>query len=340
MSTLPKPPDDVKPIVTLLYPDLKQYAQISRGHGSETHRLYSTGSYDPGYGTFEPHRQDCRGAHISHGAFLFCLDPYGTIQVGKGLRLRVRLISQFGHKASGSWLDWLIEQNISGLPGPKPSAFIIDPAPIPLEPLPAKPAPTTRKAIPKPQARSVGRIRKFAWIHTPFMELMEADGLPMICIEVYRIILTFRQFPERPRERPTGRGPRHPFAYTTIYQSQISDYLEARRKDMTATARADRRSQAERMGTSLSTVKRATRRLCRDGYIGRVHPGRPEDCPWLTEEQQLARIQRHERHPQWGPQKYIVATDRRQRGLLKTLNRKLKKAGLPPYLIYLKDLKT
>lgn len=194
---------------------------------------------------------------------------------------------------------------------------------------------------PKPTAErvSVGRTRKFAWIRPHIMELMEADRLPMNRIEVYRIIYTFRKYPERTRERPAGYGPRYRFAYTTIYQSQISHYLEVRRKDIMATARGDRRKQAKRMGTCPRTVQYAVHDLCRLGYIARVYPGRPKDYPWLSEEQQAHRLRRHERHPQYGPQKYTVATDRRQRDYIKTLYRKLKEAGLPPYNIYLKDLK-
>ena len=339
MQILPHDPTDVKPIITLLYPDLRKYAQITRGHGSPAPRLYSTGRYDPGLAVLVPHRQDCRGARMSQGAFLYCLGHYPASKVVIPFRARFRDVSQLNQPASRIMLNWLKEQNISGLPGPTPSAFVIDPTPIPLEPLPARPAPATTEAIPKPRARSVGRTRKFAWIHPPFMELMEADRLPMNRIEVYRIILTYRQFPERTRERPAGRGPRHPYGYTTIHQGQISGYLEERRKDIMATARAARRRQAKRMGTSLRTVQYVIDHLCRLGYIMRVHPGLPKDCYWLSDEQKSRRIERHERHPQWGPQKYILATDRRQRGLLKTLNRKLKEAGLPPYLIYLKDLK-
>ena len=190
----------------------------------------------------------------------------------------------------------------------------------------------------KPQKRSVGTKRKFIWIDPGFLELMEADGLSTSCIETYRIIKTYRKYPEKTHERPDGEGPRDRFSYSTIYQAQIVEYLKIRREDMKDTARGDRRKQAEKMGTSLRTVQYNIATLCRLGYIGRVYPGLPEVCAWLTDEQQARRIERHERHPQYGPQKYKVAIDKRQRGLLKTLDRKLRKAGLPPYHIYLKDL--
>ncbi len=190
----------------------------------------------------------------------------------------------------------------------------------------------------KPQKRSVGTKRKFAWIEPGFLELMEADGLSMSCQETYRILFTYRKYPEKTRERPDGEGPQHPFPYTTIYQVQIVEYLKDRQADMIATATRDRRKQAEKMGTSLRTVQYNIATFCLLGYIGRVYPGRPEVCDWLTDEQQTLRTEMHEQHPQHRPQKHIIATDKRQRGLLKTLNRKLKEAGLPPYHIYLKDL--
>ena len=198
------------------------------------------------------------------------------------------------------------------------------------------PAPGT---APKPQKRSVGTKRKFAWIEPGFLELMEADGLLMNRIETYRIIKTFRKYPEKTRERPDGEGPRDRFSYTITYQSQISEYLKTRQADMIATARGDRRKRAKKMGVSLRTVQRAVDDLCRLGYIGRVYPGRPKKWPKLTEDEKARRIELHERHPQYGPQKYTVAIDRRQRNYLKTQARRLKEAGLPPYLIYIKDLK-
>ena len=339
MQILPHDPTDVKLLVTLLYPDLEEYAQISCGQGIRPARVCGAGVYDPHLAKFYAHATGRPFIPFSQKAFLCCLYPYTIYQVETLFRLGFWDATSFGQPASKVWFDWLAEQNVVKPAGLRPSAFIMDSGAIFQEPAPAPPRPTTREAIPKPRTRSVGRTRKFSWIHPPFMELMEADRLPMNRIEVYRIILTYRQFPERTRERPAGRGPRHPYGYTTIHQGQISGYLEERRKDIMATARAARRRQAKRMGTSLRTVQYVIDHLCRLGYIMRVHPGLPKDCYWLSDEQKSRRIERHERHPQWGPQKYILATDRRQRGLLKTLNRKLKEAGLPPYLIYLKDLK-
>ena len=190
----------------------------------------------------------------------------------------------------------------------------------------------------KPQKRSVGTKRKFTWIEPGFLELMEADGLSMSCIETYRIIKTYRKYPEKTRKRANGEGPRDRFSYTITLQSQISEYLKTRRKDMIATARGDRRKQAKKMGVSPRTVKYNIATLCRRGYIGRVYRGRPKEWPKLTEDEKALRNELHERHPQWGPTKYRVAIDKRQRDYLKTLDRKLRKAGLPPYHIYLKNL--
>lgn len=200
-------------------------------------------------------------------------------------------------------------------------------------PEPEKPTPTV-------DSRSVGLTRKFAYIPGKLMELMEADRLSMRDIEVYRIIYTFRKYPEKPRIREEGKGPAYPLPYSITYQSQIIDYLKIRKTDLMATARVERRNQARKMGISLRSVKRAIHRLCEAGYLARVYPGRPKDCPWLTPGQQERRIERHERVPQWGPQKYILATDKRQRGLLKVLDRNLKKAGKPPFLIYLPGPRT
>ncbi len=92
------------------------------------------------------------------------------------------------------------------------------------------------------------------------------------------------------------------------------------------------------MGVSLRTVQYNVATLCRLEYIGRVYPGRPKKWPKLTEDEKALRNEMHKRHPLYGPQKHTVAIDKRQRNYLKTLDRKLKEAGLPPYHIYLKDL--
>lgn len=195
-------------------------------------------------------------------------------------------------------------------------------------PEPVKPAPDVHR-------RSVGRTRKFAYLHPRIWDLMEADGLSMRDIEVYRFLYTHRKYAEESRIRAKGKGPAYPLPYTITLQSQITEYLKVKKSDLLATARGKRRHQARKMGTSRSTVQRAIRKLCRLGYLGRVYPGRPKICPWLSDQEQDRRIQRHERVPQWGPQKYILATDKCQRDFLKGRNRKLKDLGLPPYLIYL-----
>ncbi|MBA7636346.1 hypothetical protein ES703_43964 [subsurface metagenome] len=205
---------------------------------------------------------------------------------------------------------------------------------VPAAPEVAK-APEPEKPTPTVGRRSVGQIRKFAYLPPRIWDLMEADSLYMAARQVYTILYTYREYPEKTRIRAKGKGPAYPLPYTITYQSQIIDNLKVRRSDLLATASSERRNQARKMGTSLSTVKRAIRRLCEAGWIARVYPGRPKDCPWLTPEQQERRIQRHEQVPQWGPQKYILATDKYQRDGIKGLNRKLKELGLPPYLIYL-----
>lgn len=212
---------------------------------------------------------------------------------------------------------------------PDPSPHVTPPGPgIPQPPEPEKPTPP----VPK---RSVGRTRKFAFIHSRIMELMEPDGLSVRDIEVYRIIYTYRKYPEKTRIRPKGKGPAYPLPYSIIYQAQVIDYLKVRRTDLLATATGPRRNRARQMGTSRSAVQRAIDKLCRFGYLARVYPGRPKDCPWLSPQAQERRDERHWRVPQWGPQKYILATDRCQRDLLKGLNLKLRRLALPPYLIYL-----
>jgi len=196
-------------------------------------------------------------------------------------------------------------------------------------------APEPEKPTPTEGRRSVGLTRKFAYIHPRIMELMQADGLSMLDMEVYRIIYTFREYPQKSRIREEGKGPAYPLPYTITYQSQIVENLKARKTDLMATARGERRNQARKMGTSRSSVQRAIRRLCEAGWIARVYRGLPEHCDWLSPEQQERRIQRHERVPQWGPQKYTLGTDKCQRDFLKGRNRKLKELGLSPYLINL-----
>jgi len=195
--------------------------------------------------------------------------------------------------------------------------------------------PEPEKPTPAVERRSVGLTRKFAYLPGKLMDLMEADGLSMLDIEVYRIIFTFRKYPEKTRIRAKGKGPLYPLPYTITYQTQIIDYLRVIKLDRLQTARGARRYQALMMGTSPKSVKRAIHRLCEAGWIARVYPGRPKVCPWLSPQAQERRIQRHQRVPQWGPQKYILATDKCQRDFLKGRNRKLKGLGLPPYLIYL-----
>ncbi|MBA7622577.1 hypothetical protein ES703_29955 [subsurface metagenome] len=196
-------------------------------------------------------------------------------------------------------------------------------------------APEPEKPTPTEGRRSVGLTRKFAYIPGKLMELMEADRLSMLEIEVYRILYTFRQYPEKSRIREEGKGPAYPLPYAITYQSQIVENLKARKTDLVATARGERRNQARKMGTSLRSVQYAIARLWGLGWVGRVYRGLPEHCDWLSPQQQERRIQRHERVPQWGPQKYILATDKCQRDLMKGFNRKLKELGLPPYLINL-----
>lgn len=188
---------------------------------------------------------------------------------------------------------------------------------------------------PPVDGRSVGRTRKFAFLPPRIMEPMEAEGLSMLLIEVYRILFTHREYAKGSRKRIKGKGPAYRPPYTKTLQIQIADYLKERRLDLLNTARGKRRTQARKMGTSRSSVQRAIHGLCEAGWIARVYPGRPEFCPWLSPQEQDRRIRRHQRVSQWGPQKYMLATDIYQRDGLKGANRKLKELGLPPYLIYL-----
>jgi len=205
---------------------------------------------------------------------------------------------------------------------------------------PARESKPTPDAAAIPGKRSVGRIMKFAWIRPGFIELMKSDGLSLNRIEVYRIIYTFRKYPEKRRRLSTDTGPRHPFPYSSIYLFQISELLKIRQADIIATGRGDRRNRARKMGASQRTARRCIDDLCRHGYLIRVHPGSPKLRKDFSEYQQIAREQEHEQNPQWWPQKYMVATDRRQRDLLKTLNRKLREANKPPYIRNLKDIQT
>jgi len=195
--------------------------------------------------------------------------------------------------------------------------------------------PEPEKPTPPVDTRSVGLTRKFAFLPPRIWDLMEADSLYMAARQVYTILYTYRKYPEKSRIRTKGKRPLYPLPYTITYQSQMADYLKVRRRDLLATAGSVRRYQARKMGTSLDTVQRAIHRLCESGWILRVYPGRPKVCPWLSPQAQERRDQRHSRVPQWGPQKYLLATDKCQRDLIKGLNRKLKELGLPPYLIYL-----
>jgi len=246
-----------------------------------------------------------------------------------------RTVGVFDQQATQRQLEYFREYNLE-LPTPDPPTWMVLYSPSPEALLDPKLSAQINAWLKPPFAdRSVGLTRKFAYLYPRIMEPMKADGLLMRDIEVYRIIYTFRKYPEKSRIRAKGKGPLYPLPYTITYQSQIADYLKVRRRDLLATAMGARRYQARKMGTSPKTVKRAIHRLCEAGWIARVYPGRPKDCPWLSPQAQERRDQRHERVPQWGPQKYMLATDKYQRDGIKGIYRKLKELGLPPYLIYL-----
>ena len=216
--------------------------------------------------------------------------------------------------------------------------LISDRTPEPIR-APARELKPTADAAAEPGRRSVGRKHKFVWIRPDFLELMEADGLDLTCIEIYRIIYNYRKYPETSRRQAADNIRLDKSSYTKIYLSQVVEYLKIRKADLIATARGDRRDQAKKIKTSERTVKRRLAKLHQLGYTFRWEPGRPKVMKDISAEKQARREQRKGSDSLPTPTKYEPATSKRQRNNLKSKSRQLEKADLPPYGIYLKRIK-
>jgi len=202
---------------------------------------------------------------------------------------------------------------------------------------PRKPKPIADATI-EPARRSVGREISLAWIEPVFWERMEADGLRMNEIEVFRILHTFRKYPETRHWRSPGKGSLGALCYTITGQSQISQMLVKVRRDIRKSGNPERREQAKRMGTSIKSVKRAIKKLGMLGYHFVIYYGYPQTMERISPEKQALREQRNETVPQSGPSKYAIATNKAQQKYFKKYDRICRDRKVRPCLMNLQKI--
>ncbi|GAI68107.1 unnamed protein product, partial [marine sediment metagenome] len=202
---------------------------------------------------------------------------------------------------------------------------------------PRKPKPTAEAKV-EPARRSVGREIRLAWIPPVIWEQMIADGLRMNEIEVFRILYTFRKFPETGHLGSTGKSSLGSLCYTSTYQAQIVQMLEKVRRDILRSRNPDRIKQAEKMGTGIDSVRRAIKHLGVLGYHFVIYYGYPKIMKRISPEMQALREQRSETVPQSGPSKYAIATNKAQQKYFKKYDRVCRDHGVRPCLFNLQKI--
>ncbi|MBA7604091.1 hypothetical protein ES703_11209 [subsurface metagenome] len=212
-----------------------------------------------------------------------------------------------------------------------------DPDPDKITRKPRKPKPTRHPRV-EPVKLSLERKLRLAPIPPVLWEQMIADGLRMNEIGVFRILYTFMKPPETGHRRSPGKSSLDSYCYTETYQAQISQMLKLHRSDILRWGNPDRKKQAEKMGTSIRTVKRATKKLGILGYHFVIYYGYPKIMERISPERQALRKQRSETVPQWGPSKCAIATDKRQQKHLKVCDRICRDHGVRPCLFNLQKI--
>ncbi len=202
---------------------------------------------------------------------------------------------------------------------------------------PRKPKPTAEAKV-EPARRSVGREIRLAWIPPRIWEQMKADRLRMNEREVFRILYTFRKPPETGHRRSTGKSSLGSYYYTKTYQAQMVQMLKKRRRDILRDGNPDRKKQAEKMGTSIKTVKRCIKHLGILGYHFVVFYGYPKIMERISPERQAIREQRSETVPQSGPSKYAIATSIPEQKRFQIYDRICRDHGVRPCLFNLQKI--
>lgn len=211
------------------------------------------------------------------------------------------------------------------------------PVPVKISRKPRKPKPIKDATI-EPARRSVGREISLAFIPPLIWERMEADGLRMNEREVFRILYTFRKYPETRRRRKGGKSSLGALCYTITGQSQIVQMLEKRRRDILRSGNPDRRKQAQKMGYGIDSVKRAIKKLGMLGYHFVIYYGYPEIMKRISPERQALREQRGETVPQSGPSKYAIAINKAHQKYFKKYDRICRDRKVRPCLMNLQKL--